>query len=188
MEFVEYNDEGDYFLLVASKSDSLFSFINDQSNDRSLLRGDLIDLSWQTTVIEIAGDGGRREQAEKVISIVKIKDGNVSKFRQHYRKKLKYTWPQEDNYSAYYLDKLYQLVEYYIANSKNELLRLSVENREQLSYSIEKQIRNQKEYLLVGISSISAQHLNTIQWLYLDKEDLMIYQYDLPGDTLVRFD
>ncbi|MDQ0639996.1 hypothetical protein QF042_003561 [Pedobacter sp. W3I1] len=40
MEFVKYNDDGDYFLVTAKKGDSLFTFIN-ESDDRSLLRGDI---------------------------------------------------------------------------------------------------------------------------------------------------
>lgn len=187
MEFVEYNNDGDYFLLIAKKGDSSLSFINDESSDTSLLRGDVIDVSWDTTTIEIAGDGDAREQREKIISIVKVKDGNVSTFRMHYQKKLKYTWLAEDSYSQDYLDKLYLLVEYYIANSANELLKMHVKNRDQLSYSIEEQSRNDKKYIMMGISTTEAHHVNTIQWLYLEKEKNILYEYDLPNDSLVRF-
>jgi hypothetical protein len=188
MEFVEYNDDGDYFLVIAKKKDSLFSFINNESNDRSLLRGDLIDVAWETATIEIAGDGGTQERAQKIVSILKIKDGNVAKFRLHYQKALKYTWPEEENYSTYYLDKLYNLVEYYIANSRNELLKLHIKNRDQLTYSIEKQTRNDKEYIMIGISTTSENHVNTIQWLYVEKTENILYEYDLANDRLVRFD
>ena len=188
MEFVEYNDDGDYFLAVAKKEDSLFSFINDETEDRSLLRGDIIDVAWEAATVEIAGDGDTQQQSEKIISMVKVKEGNVSKFRKHYQKKLTYTWSEEEKYSTYYLDKLYLLVEYYIANSKNDLLKMHVKNRDQLTYSIEEQSRNNKEYILIGISTTSAHHVNTIQWLYLEKAENILYEYDLPNDRLIEFD
>lgn len=186
MEFVEYNDDGDYFLLMAKKKNSIVSFIND-NDDRTLLRGDLIDISWKTTTIEIAGDGGTQEQAEKIVSVVKVKDGKVSKFRRDYAKPLKYTFSEDENYSKYYLDKLYILVEYYIANSKNELLKLHINNRDELTFSIEKQIRESREYTMIGISTTSEKQVNTVQWLYFDHEKNILYEYDLANDKLVEF-
>lgn len=189
MEFVEYNDEGDYYLLTARKGDSILSLLNTDSDDRSLLRGDLIDVFRKTVEIEMAGDGDAKVAAEQIISMVKVKDGKVAKFRRQYGKKLKYTWPEEEQYSQYYLDKLYALVEYYIANSKNDLLRLNVKNREQLTYSIEKQTKDNKEYMMIGIATVSEHHVNTIQWLYLvQEENDTLYEYDLAQDRLIRFD
>jgi hypothetical protein len=185
MEFIEYNDDGDYFLVTAKKADSLFTFIN-QSDDRSLSRGDVINLEWEPTFIESAGDGGRQVKAEKIISMVKVTEGNVSRFRRYYQKKLTYTWSVDENYSQSYLDKLYLLVEYYIANSKNELLRLSIKNRDQLTFSIEEQRRSNKDLILIGISATSEHHLNAIQWLYIEKANNVLYEYELSDDIMVR--
>jgi hypothetical protein len=187
MEFVEYNDNGDYFMLTAKKRNEVFSFVNDNIKDRSLLRGDLIEITWKTTSIEIAGDGGTRIDADEIVSIKKVKDGNVSKFRKHYQKPIKYTWPQEESYSKHFLDKLYSLVEYYVANSNNELIQLHIKNNDQLSYSIERQTRDDKAYVMVGISITSAHQVHTIQWLYLDQTTDILYAYDLPNDKLVKF-
>jgi len=189
MEFIEYKDDVDGDdLVITKKGDRLFSFINDQSNDRSLLRGDLIDLAWKTVTIENAGDSGTEQEAEKIVSIAKVKNGNVSNFRKHYQKPLKYNWIKEENHSGHFLEKLYRLVEYYVASSDNKLIKHHVKNRDQLSYSIEHQTRDSKEYVMIGISVTSEGHVNTIQWLYVDKAENSLYEYDLPNDRLVRFE
>lgn len=187
MEFLSYNDDGDYFLLTARRKNETFSFINDSNDDRSLLRGDTIVVTWITDTIYIAGDGDTPQQADKIVSVKKLKDGNVSKFRKTYNKQLKYHWPQEENYSKPYLDKLYTAVEYYVANSKNELLQLLVKNKDEINYSIEKQTRNNKEYTLIGIAGTLEHHSNTVQWLYLDSEEDKLYEYDLQNDSLIEF-
>ncbi|RBQ09986.1 hypothetical protein [Pedobacter miscanthi] len=188
MEFVGYIDDGDYFLLTARRKNETLSFINDDNEDRNLLRGDIIEVTWKTDTIYVAGDGDTPQQAEKIVSVKKLKDGNVSKFRKNYNEALKYHWPQEEDYSKSYLDKLYTLVEYYIANSKNEQLQLLVKNRDEINYSIEKQIRADKEYMLIGIAGTEEHRLNTVQWLYFDNELDKLYEYDLPNDSLVEFD
>ena len=187
LEFVEYNDDGDYFLLIAKKGGKTTSFINDNTDDRSLLRGDKVEITWQNKTIYIAGDGDTPEQAESIVSIKKIADGNVSKFRKNYEKKLKYNWVGENEYSGGYLDKLYLVVEYYIANSKNELLRLQVDRKDDLTYSIEQQTRGDKEYTVLGIATESERATNTIQWLYFENATQILYEYDLPNDRLVEF-
>lgn len=187
MEFVGYNDDGDYFLLTARRKNETLSFINDDNEDRNLLRGDIIEVTWKTDTIYIAGDGDTPQQAEKIVSVKKLKDGNVSKFRKNYNKALKYHWSQEEDYSKSYLDKLYTLVEYYVANSKNEQLQLLVKNRDEINYSIEKQTRADKEYVLIGIAGTEEHRLNTVHWLYFDNEEDKLYEYDLPNDSLAEF-
>lgn len=188
MEFLAYNDDGDYFLLNAKQKDKTFSFINDSNDDRSLLRGDIIEITWKKDSISIAGDGETRVEAERIVSVKKIKDGNVSRFRKAYPQPLKYTWPQEEQYTKSYLDKLYLLTEYYIANSGNALLKQQVKNKGELSYSIEKQTRENKEYILIGIATVTAQHAETVQWLYFDNDEDLLYEYNLPQDRLVKYE
>ncbi|WP_316847087.1 hypothetical protein [Pedobacter psychrodurus] len=187
MEFVSYNDDGDYFLLNAKQKEQTFSFINDSNDDRSLLRGDIIDIAWKKDSIYIAGDGETRVEAERIISVKKIKDGNVSRFRKDYPQPLKYTWPQEEHYTKSYLDKLYILTEYYIANSSNALLKQQIKKKGEISYSIEMQTREGKEYILLSIAAVTAEHAEAIQWLYIDNDTDLIYEYDLPQDRLVKF-
>ncbi|WP_316824744.1 hypothetical protein [Pedobacter miscanthi] len=186
-EFVGYNDDGDYFQLMARTKNETLSFINESNDDRGLLRGDLISIVWKTDTIYIAGDGDTPQLAEKIISVKKLQDGKVSRFRKTYNKILKYHWPQEENYTKSYLDKLYMVVEYYVAGSKNQLLELLIKNGEEIDYSIEPQTREGREYVLIGISGISAHHSNTIQWLYYDNGQDKLYEYDLPKDSLIEF-
>lgn len=186
MEFVNYNDDGDYFLLFARKADSTYSFIYNDEN-RSLNRGDLIDVKWKKGVIEIAGDGDAPADADIITTVTKVSDGAVSKFRNSYGKQFKYTRPESESYSTSYLDKIYKVVEYYLANTKVPLLRQIINKKEALSYSVEQQTKNNREYTMIGISTTNEHNVNTVQWLYFDGENEIIYEYDLPKDELVLF-
>lgn len=188
MNFFEYNDYGDYFFLNAEKNKENFGFINDKNEDRSLLKGDIIEIKWKNDTIFIAGDGETPEIAEWIVSVKKIKDGNVATFRKNYKKQLKYNWSEENDYSQSYLDKLYLLVEYYIANSQNEMINYCIKEKEQLEYSIEEQTRDGKEYTVIGIASIFEHRVNTMKWLYYEHGDsYKLYEYDLPNDELIEF-
>ncbi|MNU76946.1 hypothetical protein D3C71_665090 [compost metagenome] len=186
-DFFIYNDNGDYMLLEAKKGKDFYGFINDNNDDRSLLRGDVCEIKWKQDTIYIAGDGERPEMADWIISVKKIKDGNASKFRKEYKKELKYHWSEQEDYSQSYLGDLFLLAEYYIANSKNELIKLRIQNNEQIEYSIEDQTRNNKDYTVLGIGCEFEQRFTIMQWVYVSDEDQKIYEYDLPNDKLIEF-
>lgn len=188
LEFLKYDDDGDYFQLMAKKGNELFVFINEQSDDRSLLRGDTIDISWKVDTIEIPGDGGSKMAADKIVSFVKVADGNVSRFRTLYKFPLHYTWAKDEDYSQSYLDKVYLQVEYYLANTNNRLIRDYIRKKTKLSYSIEQQYKDEQEYTIIGISTTAQHHVNIIQWLYLNVAENSSYEYDLAADSLIRFD
>lgn len=188
LEFPRYDDDGDYFQLMAKKGNELFVFLNEQSDDRSLLRGDTIDISWKVDTIEIPGDGGSKMAADKIVSLAKVANGNVSKFRSTYKYPLHYTWAKDEHYSQSYLDKVYQHVEYYLANTNNLLIGDCIKKRRKLSYSIEQQHRDEQEYTMIGISTTSEHHVNIIQWLYLNAAENSCYEYDLAADSLIKFD
>lgn len=187
IEFVSYNDDFDYSQLNGKKGKEEITFVNDKNNDRSFLRGDVIAIEWKNDSIYIAGDGETPQNAQWIVSAKKIKDGNVSKFRKDYGKQLKYLLSKENQLSESYLDHLYQLAEYYIANSKKDLVKLSVKNKEDLAYSIEKQTKDNIEYYVLGIYTESEHKMNTFQWIYIDPENDKIYEYDLPNDRLRHF-
>ena len=90
--------------------------------------------------------------------------------------------------SKEYLDQLYLIIEHYIANSKNELVKHAVSKKEQIEYSIEEQTRDGKEYIVIGIATVFEHRVNTMQWLYLEQDLSKTYEYDLPNDQLVKFD
>ena len=189
MTFNEYNDDGDYFILNAKKDTVNFRFINDKNEDRSLLKGDIVEIKWYNDTIYIAGDGETPEIAEWIVSIKKIRDGNLSIFRKNYKNQLKYNWSKENDYSQSYLDNLYVIVENYIANSKNEMIKSCVLRKEQLEYSIEEQTRNGQEYTVLGIAVVFEHRVNTIQWLYYKHGEFnKLYEYDLANEKLIEFE
>lgn len=192
-KFVNYNDETDYFLLNAEKEKSLHQFINDKNKDRSYLKGDIIEIKWKKDRIYISGDGETKDIADWIISTNKIQNGKLSDFREKYKHKIEY-YIFEDSYDQNFLDHIYLLTEYYIANSENKLIKKLIQENEILEYSIENTTRNNKEYVLIGIGYSFEHKTNKIQWLYYDKNEPgelylynKIYEYDLNNDNLIEF-
>ncbi|WP_376776912.1 hypothetical protein [Flavobacterium covae] len=186
-EFVNYNDDGDYQLINFRKNAKIYSFINDTNDDRTLLRGDKVEVHWKMDTIYIAGDGETPELAEWLVSFKKIKEGKLSQFRKTYKKEFKYHWFNENEYSEEYLKQLYTWVEYYVANSDNELLKAHLEAGDALEYSIEQQEREGKTYTLIGLGTSFEGRMTKIKWLYYDAEKDDLYAYDLGNDILVLF-
>lgn len=112
----------------------------------------------------------------------------VSDFRKNYGKEIYYNYSGDFNYSQKYLEELYLKVEYYVANSKNELLKNIIANKNRLEYSVEQQQRNGKEYTFLGIGTVNEDRITKAQWLYYDAESKILYEYDLPNDELVVFE
>ena len=186
--FKEYNDDGDYFLLSMYKNDETITFINNNYEDRSLLIGDWIEVNWKPDTIAMAGDDEVKKIVKSIVNSKKIKDGNVSTFRKGYTKKLNYTINEETDYSQSFLDQIYLIVEYYIANTDNEMIKIGVKKNEPLEYSIEKRTRNKIEYIVIGIASNFENKVNTLQWLYYSTNEIeKLYEYDLANDDLVEF-
>lgn len=185
-EFEYYNDNGDYMWLHAKKDKDNYGFVNDNNDLRNLLRGDICEIKWKKDTIFIAGDGETPEIATWLVAIKKIQDGNVSKFRKEYKKELKYHYSNE-NYSQSGLDELYLSAEYYIANSKNKLIQLAIQNKEQLEYSIEDRTENDRSYKVLGIGYTFEHRFTIMQWVYIDVETQKIYEYDLGNEKLIAF-
>lgn len=112
----------------------------------------------------------------------------VSDFRKNYGKEIYYNYNGDFNYTQSYLDELYLIAEYYIANSKNELLKKIIENKGRLEYSVEQQQRNDKEYTVLGIGTVTEGRITKAQWIFYDAESKILYEYDLPNDELVVFE
>ena len=186
--FVNYNDDGDYMLLNAKKGKDDYGFINDKNDDRNYLIGDLIEIKWEKDTIFIAGDGETPELAEWIIATKKISDGNVSKFRKTYNMQFKYNYAKENNYSQDYLDKIYLIAEYYVANTKNQSLKQLVDSKTQIEYSIEQETRDNIEYTVLGIGNVFEHRVQTSKWLYIGNDyPQKLYEYDLPNDKLIEF-
>lgn len=186
-KFISYNDDSDYFFLnVKDNKDSLFTFIHNTNDIINYLKDDIVEITWKHDTIVMAGDNSITEAVKLLISSKKIKDGSVSRFRKKYKKKLFYTVFNENKYSNSYLDEIYLIVEYYIANTKNRLLNYAIKDQKKITYSLENTIRNKKSYLLIQITSSFEHKTIPLRSLYYDTNENKLYDYDLPNDTLLE--
>lgn len=184
-EFLCYEDNEDYTLLNAKKGNEIYNFFNDRNKERNLLRGDICKIHWEKDTIEIDGE----KQIEHWLSNVKkIENGNVSTFRKKYKKELKYHWNEENNYSQDYLNEIYLVAEYYIANTKNDLIKHAIKDKNQIEYSIEKRTENNRDYDLLGIGYMFEHRFNIMQWIYIENVNYRIFEYDLPNEKLIEFE
>jgi len=187
VEFVAFDDNGDYPIFTIQKNKKIISFYSDFDDASTLKRGDILEVKWKIDSVYIAGEGEKLDFGEWLINAKKIKEGNVSLFLKKYKKPIKFT-SEKDDYTDGFKDYLYTQVTYYLANSKNELVKNAIKNPDaDLSYSIEEKDRDGRSYYLLGISNDFEHHTNILQWLYLDNENGNLYEYDLPNDKLVEF-
>jgi len=188
VEFINFDGNGDYALFTVQKNKKLISFYTDLADAKTFKRGDLLGVAWKMDTIYEAGEGEKLEFAEWLVNAKKVKDGNVSLFRKKHSKPIKY-YSEKEDFTADFKDYLYEQVEFYLANSNNELVKSAIKDpKADLSYSIEEKDRDGRSYILLGISNDFEHHTNIIQWLYLDNENRKLYEYDLPNDKLVQFD
>lgn len=188
VQFIEYNTDFDYFFIEVKKGNDIAG-LNTNSDNINFNRGDILEVKWKIDSIFIAGDGETLDFSEWLVNAKKIKDGNLSLFKKKYKKTIKF-YTDKDNMSDWYKDLLYKNVEYYLANSKKELVKLHIQNTspdEQLSYSIEDQERDGKLYTVLGLANDFENRTSIIQWLYFDQESKKLYEYDLANDKLIEF-
>ncbi|WP_051224355.1 hypothetical protein [Flavobacterium tegetincola] len=185
--FVEYDDNGDYPLLFAKKGGKRFTYIYNTDKDVDFLRDDQLLIKWKLDSTWIAGEGEKLEMRPWITEAKKIKDGSVANYRKQHKKPLKYWTAEKDGYSDTFKDYLYTLVEYYLANTKNELVKLNLKANSDLIYSIEDGEKDGRSYTILGLSEDHKDHSNIIVWLYLDDESRTFYEYDLVNDKLVEF-
>lgn len=71
--FDSYYDNGDYYILNAKNgAKEEYTFINDDNDDRSLIKGDKCEITWKKDTITIPGDGESTAVANWIISIKKL--------------------------------------------------------------------------------------------------------------------
>ena len=188
-EFVEFNDGGDYSYVVIKKDNKTIALTTNEALASDYTRGDIFNVKWKMDSVFIAGDGERLDFTEWFVSAEKVKDGSVTLFRKKHKKPIRYYWSGDEEYSTAYKDYLYTLVEYYLANSKIELVKSNIESPDaNLIYSIEDGEKNGRSYTVLGISNEFEHRTSIIQWLYLDNENRKLYEYDLGNDKLIEFD
>ncbi len=117
--FLEYEDNYDYFMLIAKKGDEIVSFVNDDKH-RNLNKGDIITVSWQLDSIVMAGDDDMTWITEWAKEITKINDGKLSLFRKGNNKPINYFYVE--NYSDYFNQKCTNELEYFLANTNDKAI------------------------------------------------------------------
>lgn len=188
-EFINYNDNGDYFYVFLKKGNQEIAMIYDWkvNKKRQFNRGDIIRVDWKIDSMWVSGDGESLHFEEWAKDAHKIKDGKVSLFKKKFKTPLSYHYSEE--FSTVFLDEIYTLVEYYLANSKRDLVRVNLEDPNAIiEYSIENRNENGKEYVVIGIKNNSEGLSSIMQWLYIENgERLVLYEYDLGNEKLIEF-
>jgi hypothetical protein len=188
VEYVEYDDNGDYNLFTIKKGKETIALNTNFEGTAAFLRGDILEITWKIDTTYSAGDGEKLDFTPWLIKAKKVKDGSVSLFKRKYKKPIKYYSTGEEQYTKSFVEYLNVLVEYYLANSKKELVKANLQNPDtNLVYSIENGDKDGRSYVIVGISNEFENHTSIIQWLYLDNETRKLYEYDLANDTLIEF-
>ncbi|MEO6177186.1 MAG: hypothetical protein ABIP27_18680 [Flavobacterium circumlabens] len=188
VEYVDYDANGDYALFTIKKGNEVVALQTNFEGSDQFSRGDILKITWKMDSTYIAGEGEKLDFTEWLINAEKVKDGSVSLFRKKYNKPLKYSWAEKEEYSKDFKDYLYTLVEYYLANSKKELVKAHLQNTDtEFVFSIEDRQKDGRAYTVLGIANELENHTSMIQWLYLDSETRKLYEYDLPNDKLIEF-
>ena len=198
--FKQYMDYGDFYRFRVTIKDKDLYPVND-SDDRSLARGDIAVLKWKVDSIWNPDASDYKWLSEVSVGIHKIGDGKLSQFRKKYPLPITYYYSSEieKKYSKEDFDEIYNLVEYYLANSKQPLVKSAIENQsdsQQIQYSIEEQNREEEEdgntvtYTVIGLSNYFENRNPIFQWLYLKQSNYgykVLYEYDLPNGKLALF-
>lgn len=186
-----YNDNGDYAIVDFIKNNAkLDLYYNTEQFDFDSLqfnKGDVMQVTWKMDSVWIAGEGDKLEMAEWLVNIKKIKDGKVSLFKKNYKKELNIIYEKEFTKDG--MDYIYKTIQYYLANTNNELVKTNLNNKNaNLVFMIESDFERNKEfYTHIGIATSHENHTQVFQWLFLS-EDEKLFEYDLPNDMLIKFE
>lgn len=191
VSYTDFSGDGDYTIFYIKTGNRHFSLIADNIPEEKLnfLRGDTLEIKWMMDSLWVAGDGETLHFTEWLTGVRKISDGRIEAFRKKYTKPLKYWYAKDETYSKEFKDYLYKLVEYYIAYSEKDLVKLHLKNPDQTNfvYSVEDGEKNDRAYTILGLSNDMGDHSSIIQWLYLDSESRLLYEYDPATDKLIEF-
>ena len=188
LEFGTFEADGDYPLISMKKDGQDYVFLYEDSIGPRWNRGDIIEVRWKMDYMGPDDEYGTWPVKEWVVGTKKLKEGKVSHFRERYQKPLEYYYDSRFDFTPACLDKIYRLVEYYLASSEQELITANINDPSSVFvYSIEEQERDGRDYYLVGISNQFETVSSIIQWIYLSDDLQDIYEYNLPDDRLIKF-
>ncbi|SKB91746.1 hypothetical protein SAMN05660841_03077 [Sphingobacterium nematocida] len=190
--FKAFNDEGDYFLFIVNqgKKEMALIYNDDIPNRNDFVRGDKIIIEWGLDSIRNAGDDEVLDFVKRLRKAKKIKDGKLSLFRKEYRKTIMYVSNNAvDNYSEHFINQVYNIVEYVVANSRAETLQQVLQTpKVTLFYSITEIEKANRMYYVFHISSKMDEQFENIQQIYQDVESATLYEYDPVTDALIAID
>lgn len=185
--YVDFDDNGDYPLFTVEKEAKLISLYANLEEPNDFKRGDILEIKWRMDSVYIAGEGEKLDFGEWLVTAKKVKDGNVSLLRKNYKKPIKYYSEKEEAYTDGFKEYVATQVEYYLANSKKEVVEMAIKNPEtNFTYSIEEKDKEGHSYYKIGISTDFEHSSTVLQWLYLDSESRNLYEYDVQNDKLIE--
>lgn len=91
-------------------------------------------------------------------------------------------------YSENYLKRLEKVAEYYLANSKQNLVIFHKNKQDSvLGFSYEENDWEGVNYTQIGIFSRSGNNMSTLQWLFYEPKSQKLYEFDLNTKKLQEF-
>lgn len=115
------------------------------------------------------------------------KDGTVITYNKH-AKTLVSLKRDQTVYSENYLKRLEKVAEYYLANSKQNLVVFHKNKPDSvLGFSYEENDWEGVNYTQIGIFSKSRNNMSTLQWLFYEPKSQKLYEFDLNTKKLQEF-
>ncbi len=194
VEYVEYNDQGDYAFFVVKKDGErivMLDAYSDKDGYPAWIRGDLVEVQWNMDSWDTDEDQDEEfsQIRERALSINKLEDGKLARFRVSHPEPIPFHYETGLDFSDDFLIRIRDAVEYYLANSTQELVLAALDDPSaSIGYSIEEKERHETLYYVIGIYSDFENRTNVFQWLYLsDAERAQMYERDPQRGTLVEF-
>lgn len=118
---------------------------------------------------------------------LKQKDGAVLTFKK-YDKPLVKMMRDQTNYSDAYKNRIKKIVEYYLANNNQSLIRFQMQKPDsQLGFSMEENDWENVNYTQVGVFNKVGSNASTLQWLFYEPKSQKLYEFDLNKKKLAEF-
>ena len=188
--FKEFNDDGDIalFFVQEGKKSWPMVFRAEKVPSIDLLRGDTVEVIWKAMEIRNI-DNDLMDINQVLLDYSKLKDGKVHALRRTYPNILQYVKSPNLNLTDSYLAYLTDYLEYYLAYSKQPLIKEILKEKEntKMFYQIDEITFEDRPYMVIGLGISQDNKQNILQWLYIDNENRKLYEYDIINQKLKEF-